>query len=655
MIRIKGLKELPLKNVEIKDKFWNNRLYTNRKTTLNHQYMQLINTGRIDNFKKAARGVEGNYSGVYFNDSDVYKWLEAASYNLIINYNDKLKTKIEEVVQLIVAAQKEDGYLNTYFILVEPEKRWTNLGMMHELYCAGHLFQAAVAHYKATDSKVLLKAACRFADHIDKEFRLKKRKGIPGHEEIELALVELFRVTGRKRYLELAQFFIDNRGQEDSCFKKELNNLKNIAGIEFQEEVENYGSLDVEKYYKKLFLDKRGNYTGKYAQDHLPVRKQQEVVGHAVRAMYLYSGMTDIAIETGENELIETLMRLWENMTKKRMYITGGIGSSHKNEGFTEDYHLPNKTAYAETCAAVGNIMWNHRMLKLTGDSRFADIVERTLYNGFLAGVSLTGDKFFYVNPLTSDGNHHRKGWFNVSCCPPNIARLLSSLGKYIYLKDENGVFINLYIEGKARLKFAQKQEFVLRQETNYPWDNQIKVKVSLNKPARFKINLRIPGWCQKADIKINGDIVNNNNAIKRNGYICLKRKWSDGDEIELILEMPVELIKSHPAVTNNYGKIAIQRGPVIYCLEEIDNCISPEIIFVSKEFKPEIEYDPDFLNGAIIIKGDAKIPVDTVWQNNLYLREEESQMQNVKFKAIPYHLWDHRHPGAMRVWLNSK
>lgn len=650
---LKNLSELSLERIKIDDKFWKHRLNINRTVTLNHQYRQLEKTGRIKNFRRVVEGKKGNYSGIYFNDSDIYKWLEAASYTLINHYDPELENRINELVKLVAAAQQEDGYLNTYFTLVEPEKKWTNLGMMHELYCAGHLFQAAAAHYKTTGKKDLLNTARKFAFHIDDVFRVSKKNGIPGHEEIEVGLMGLFKITEEKRFLKLAQYFIDNRGRKDSCFRQELSNLNNRAGMGFENSVENYGTMNVKKFYKELFLDEEGNYSGEYAQDHLPVREQEKVVGHAVRAMYLYSGMTDIAIETGEDKLIKAVMKLWNNMTKKRMYITGGIGSSHQNEGFTEDYHLPNKDAYSETCAAVGSIMWNQRMLKMTADSRFADIMERTLYNAFLSGAALTGDEFFYINPLSSNGDHHRKGWFNVSCCPPNFARLMSSLEKYIYLKTNNEIYINLYISGTTSFKLNNELEVNLSQETDYPWDGEIKINVSPDNASEFFINLRIPDWCRETVLKVNGNLIKTNSISDENGYIRIKRCWSNGDEISLKLAMPVELVKSHPSVSNNFGKVALQRGPVVYCLEDVDNPVPPSQITLFEDGEIEANYKSSLLNGTVVIEGDAKIPDNTKWQNKLYQWKKKDTSRIAKFRAIPYHLWDHRQAGEMRVWVN--
>ncbi|MBI4552101.1 MAG: glycoside hydrolase family 127 protein, partial [Candidatus Latescibacteria bacterium] len=420
--RHRRMQPLPLRDVTIDDEFWTPRITVNREQTLDYQLAQCEETGRIRNFLKAAGTMDGEFEGIFFNDSDVYKWVEAASYSLTTHPDPALDRKLDDVIAAIAAAQQEGGYLNTYFILKEPDKKWTNLGVMHELYCAGHLFQAAVAHYQGTGKRSLLDVACRLADHIDRVFGPGKRNGMPGHEEIELALVDLYRVTGETRYLNLAQFFIDQRGRRPSVFDLEIAD-PNTGG-----------NVDINR---ALYLV-NGQYDGRYSQDDQPVREQDKVAGHAVRAMYLYCGMADIVGETGEPALRDALERLWANLTLTRMYVTGGIGPSSHNEGFTEDYHLPNTTAYAETCAAVGSILWNHRMLMLNGDVRFADVMEQALYNGFLSGLALDGKHYFYQNPLRSNGDRMRQGWFGCACCPPNIARLLASLGTYIYSQSND-------------------------------------------------------------------------------------------------------------------------------------------------------------------------------------------------------------------------
>lgn len=628
----------PLKAVQINDRFWKPRIDDNRRISLPYQYNQLKASGVLDNFLRVAGKADGKHTGPYWMDSDAYKWLEAASYSLTTHPDPELEAKVDEVISVISEAQEENGYLNTYFQWVEPAKKWTNLGMGHELYCAGHLIQAAVAHFNATGKRSLLGIACRFADHIDAAFGPGKLEGLPGHEEIEMALVDLYRLTGVLRYLHLAQYFIDRRGNPDHRFRWELAHLEEIGGGPVKLNQQFYGTYE--------------NYNGRYSQDHLPVREQSEVVGHAVRAMYLYCGMADLAAETGETALLEAMERLWGNVTQRRMYVTGGIGPSNSNEGFTHDYDLPNDTAYAETCAAVGMIMWNHRLLQLKGESRFADIMERVLYNGFLAGVSLDSRKFFYVNPLLSTGEHHRQGWFECACCPPNVARLLASLGNYIYSKSPDGLAVHLYIQGSVQVNLPNGDLIALRQETNYPWEGRIRLKLDLAKPSEFSLLLRIPGWSRKY-----GLTVNNQPAVfpVENGYANLKRNWNPGDQVELDLEMPVEMLQAHPAVWQNTGRVALQRGPLIYCLEDVDHPLPVIQIMLPEEVEFKTRFDSGLLGGVTIIECDGLAYDLKVWEKALYRPTDLIKpLIKVPVKAIPYYAWDNREPGTMTVWLGS-
>lgn len=627
---------IPLKAVQIDDQFWNPRIDGNRQISLPYQYEQLKASGVLDNFLRVSGKAKGNYAGPYWMDSDAYKWLEAACYSLTTHPDSQLEAKVDEVIAVISGAQEEDGYLNTYFQWVEPEKKWTNFGIGHELYCAGHLIQAAIAHINATGKRSLLEVALRFADHIDAVFGPGKLEGLPGHEEIEMALIDLFRFTGQTRYLNLAQYFIDQRGNSKHRFRWELGHLDEIGGGTLKLNQQFYGTYE--------------NYDGRYSQDHLPVRQQSEVVGHAVRAMYLYCGVTDLVAETGEQALTETMERLWENVTCQRMYLTGGIGPSNRNEGFTSDYDLPNDTAYAETCAAVGMIMWNHRLLQLKGEGRFADIMERVLYNGFLAGVSLDSRRFFYVNPLQSSGEHHRQGWFECACCPPNVARLLASLGSYIYSKSPNGLAVHLYIQGSVETVLSNGVLVNLRQVTNYPWEGKVQIKLLSENPSRFSLWLRIPGWRRNYQIRINDEIIN---VPVENGYAILNRLWLPGDIVNLEFEMPVERIKAHPGVWQNSGRVALQRGPLVYCLEEVDHSISVTQIMLPKEIELKSSFAPDLLGGVTVIEGEGLINELNVWQNSLYQAANfDESLIKIPIRAIPYYAWDNREPGTMSVWL---
>ncbi|MCA1595910.1 MAG: glycoside hydrolase family 127 protein, partial [Chloroflexi bacterium] len=520
--------------------FWAPRLEINRKLTIPSQRRQCEETGRIDNFRRASGRKNGEFQGIYFNDSDVYKWIEAAAFSLAGYPDPDLEAALDAVIEEIAAAQGPDGYLNSYFSLDRQGERWTNLRDMHELYCAGHLIQAAIAHHRATGKTSLLDVACRFADHIGSVFGPDARPGTPGHEEIEMALVELYRGTGQDRYLKLAAFFIEKRGSKPPL----------IGG-------------------------------SAYHQDHLPFRDQTEMVGHAVRAVYLNCGAADLYLETGEKELSVALDRLWSNMTGRRIYVTGGLGSRYEGEAFGRDYELPNDRAYTESCAAIGSIMWNWRMLSAAGEARYADLMETALYNGMLAGLSLDGQHYFYQNPLEDDGHHRRAPWFGCACCPPNLSRMLSSLPGYCYSVsaestaegnsegEAEGAWIHLYIEGAASLTLPGRGRLSLVQRTRYPWEENVEIEITEAPATPAALRLRIPAWCSSADVSVNGGV---QQRYPPGEYAALTRQWKRGDRVVLSLPMPVRLVESHPRVTSNHGQVAICRGPLVYCLEAVDN-----------------------------------------------------------------------------------
>lgn len=626
------LKTVPFTDVTIKDRFWAPRQATNSEKTIPHELEECRTTGRINNFAKAAGLISGNFEGIFFNDSDVHKLVEAASYTLQTHPNPAWETELDEVIDTIAKSQQKDGYLNSYFTLVEPQKRWQNLGMMHELYCAGHLFEAGVAHYQATGKQKLLDVACRFADLIDNTFGHGKRDGLPGHQGIELALVKLARVTGEARYMSLAEYFVTKRGHSPSVFEKELENPDLPGGL---------GAY--QHHYTR-----DGKYEGTYSQAHLPIQEQTECVGHAVRAMYLYAGAADIAAETGDVGITNALDALWQNV-EKRLYVTGGVGPSGHNEGFTQDYELPNFSAYAETCASIGLIFWAHRMFLLKGESRFVDVMETALYNGALSGISLDGTGFFYQNPLASRGGRHRHPWFGCACCPPNIARLLGSLGQYIYAQSEKDLWINLYVGGTASATVAEDVSLKLTQETDYPWSGEVKITVDPDTPAKFTLNLRIPGWCSNFDININGESYNAKAAS--NGYLSINREWHANDTVELNLDMPIEQIYAHPYVRDNLGRSALRRGPLVYCFEGVDN---PDGAFETLSFindtAVEAMFDSELLGGITLIRGTGTVFDASDWENSLY--HPKPSLKRMAVTAIPYYAWCNRGDGQMAVWI---
>ncbi|NLC86691.1 MAG: glycoside hydrolase family 127 protein [Bacteroidales bacterium] len=578
--------------VQITDSFWSRILTNHVNTTLPVCIDQIENkSDRIRNFENAALG-EGEHSGIFYDDSDVYKALEGIAYSLINNPNPDLEKKADEWIDKFTAAQEDDGYINTYYSLTGLDKRWTNMDK-HEMYCAGHLIEAAVAYYKATEKKQLLDVSINMVDHIMGQFGPDKRHWVPGHEEIELALVKLYEVTGNSDYLNFAHWLLEERGH-------------------------GHGTKGEE-----------GEWNTLYYQDSVPVKELSQITGHAVRAMYLFCAMADVETLKENTGYLESLERLWDDVVNKKMYITGGIGSSRQNEGFTEPYDLPNYEAYCETCASVGMVYWNSRMNQLTRDSKYADVMERSLYNGALAGVSLNGDRFFYVNPLASHGDHHRKEWYGTACCPSQISRFIPSIGNYIYGISYDALWVNLYIGNNTRIPM-QNGELVIKQETNYPWDGEISLTIeSLPKGNNLDINLRIPDWCKYYSISVNGDIIREPALNK--GYVILNRNWRNNDKIYLSLDMPVKVITDIPQVKENIGKKAVQRGPLIYCAEETDN-IDFQNIFISDEITFTAYFEPDILNGITLIN---------------------AQNDANKIKLIPYYAWDNREAGEMKMWIN--
>ncbi len=549
---IQGNAQMPLRSSSVahtatlfEGAFWGPRLQALHEQTLPAIYQQMQQDGHFTDFREEWQAGMHPIPYVFW-ESDISKWIEAASYSLAAHPDAQLETLVDEAIAFLLTLQQPDGYLNLWFTQVEPEKRWTNLRDYHELYCAGHLIEAAVAHFQATGKRVFIDAACRYADYIDATFGLEegKRRGYSGHEEIELALVKLYHATNEARYLHLSQYFIEERGKRPPHY--------------FDVEAEQRGEPPTNFWAR----------TYEYNQSHVPVREQHEIVGHAVRAMYLFSAVADLARELNDESLYETCKDIWNQLTSKRLYITGGLGSSEGNEGFTADYDLPNSSAYAETCAAIGLVMWSQRLLQLDADSRYADVLEQALYNGILSGISLDATSFFYVNPLESNGTHHRQPWFNCACCPPNIARLLLSLGSYLYTVTNSDILVHLYAQCTSTLSVGS-HKVILHQQTNYPWDGDVRFEIELDEPTEFGLHLRIPGWCPHARLTLAGKDIP---LEVSKGYAHITRTWQSGDILVLHLEMPVERIYPHPAIRENVGNIALRSGPLLYCVESSDN-----------------------------------------------------------------------------------
>lgn len=580
---------VPFTAVKVQDDFWAARIETNRKRSLPHNFQWCEKTGRFSNFAKAAGLVDGQFEGIYFNDSDVYKVLQGASCSLADQPDDKLDQMTDAVIAKIAAAQHENGYLNTYYTLVEPDKKWTDCAVRHELYCAGHLIEAGVDHWRATGKRTLLDVAIRFADRIDDIFGPEARYDVPGHEEIELALVKLYEATGESRYLDLARFFLEIRGDDSQ---------------------------------RKLY--------GPYCQDHKPIREQDEIVGHAVRAMYLYSGVADVAAYTGDQGMVDAMHRLWNDVARQKMYLTGGVGARHRGESFGDDYELPNEAAYAETCAAIGLALWSHRLNLLHGDAQYADVLERAMYNGILAGVSLDGTRFFYVNPLASTGRHHRQPFFGCACCPTNVVRFMPSVPGYVYAESDEAVYVNLYVASTAKLSVGPTP-LRLVTTTRYPWEGRVAITLEPKAPAEFALCLRVPSWCEGATFRLNGTPLNPTVA---SGYARIERRWQPGDQVELDMPLPIRRIEAHPRVEANRGRVALQRGPIVYCFEQVDNPTSVRNLWLPHDPKLRAEWRRDLLGGVMVIRGVAR--------------------DGHAITAVPYYAWNHREPGEMIVWVRQ-
>lgn len=586
---LKMIEQIDFSHVKINDNFWSPRLSKHVSATLPVCIDQIENqTGRIRNFENAAKG-EGEHFGIFFDDSDVYKALEGMAYSLINNPDPELEKKADEWIDKFAAAQQPDGYINTFYTLTGLDKRWTNMDK-HEMYCAGHMIEAGVAYYQATGKRKLLDVCIRMTDHMMSQFGPGKRHWVPGHEEIELALVKLYQTTQEQKYLDFAYWLLEERGH-------------------------GHGTMGDE-----------GKWDPVYYQDIVPVRRLTDISGHAVRCMYLYCGMADVAALKNDTGYIAAIDRLWDDVVHRNMYITGGIGSSRDNEGFTEDYDLPNLDAYCETCASVGMVLWNQRMNQLTGDSKYIDVLERSLYNGALAGISLGGDRFFYVNPLESKGDHHRQEWYGCACCPSQLSRFLPSIGNYIYASSDDALWVNLYIGNTGQIRIGET-DILLTQETDYPWDGSVKLTISTSQPLEKEIRLRIPNWCKTYDLSINGKRIN---VSEEKGYAVIK-DWKSQDVIALDMDMPVEIVAADPHVKENFGKRVIQRGPLVYCMEEIDNPEYFDQIQLSPSTTFQTAFVSDILNGIKTIKTNGRA-------------------QSATF--IPYYAWDNRKAGKMRVWI---
>lgn len=612
--------------VKITDDFWRPKLEKVSTVTIPVCIDQTeVKTPRIRNFEIAAGKKQGKFQGIFYDDSDVFKALEAIAYSLKNHPDAALEKKADEWIDLIAAAQLPDGYLNTYYSLQFPEKRWTDMSM-HEDYNGGHLIEAAVAYYDATGKRKLLDVAIRFADHFDSLFGPGKRDWVTGHQELELALVKLYKTTSQKRYLNLADWLLSERGQ------------KKAVGYTWTD-------------WKDTA----------YAQDSKPVKEQREITGHAVRAMYLYTGAADVAALTGDEGYMHAMKTVWEDVVYRNMYITGGIGSSGSNEGFSIDYDLPNENAYCETCASVGMVFWNQRMGMLTGDAKYIDVLEKSLYNGALDGISLAGNQFFYGNVLASNGKQARRDWFGTACCPSNIARLLESLGNYIYGYNDNSIWVNLFVGSQTAIPLKE-QEVNIRTQTNYPWEGTLDIHVSPKKKTFFAVRVRYPGWvsgeavpgglytydaAQHAAAVVS---VNNRSVTYQleNGYLVIDREWAPGDKLTVSFPMEIRRVYSRDEVKANKERVALQRGPLVYCVEGADNEGRAMNLVLPKN--ASVQSMPYQVLAEPVIGLQAEATVLTVLPGGDNIKAERK-----KVIAIPYYTWNNRGAGQMQVWLPQR
>ncbi|MBN1820093.1 MAG: glycoside hydrolase family 127 protein [Prolixibacteraceae bacterium] len=612
---------IPFSKVQIDDNFWLPRIETNRTATIPASFKKCEEMGRLDNFLIAGGKMDGGVKGeMPFDDTDVYKIIEGASYSMTTIPDPELDVYVDSLIEIIAIGQEEDGYLTTYKTIDTTKSpawwcaggsRWENIDCSHELYNSGHMFEAAAAHYLATGKRNFLDIALKNADLLVSVFGPDKKVEVPGHQIVETGLIKLYNITKKKDYLELAKFFLDARG--DSTIR---------------------------------------DIRGPYSQDHMPVTKQTEAVGHAVRAEYMYAGMTDIAALFNDEAYKNAVNNIWENVVTRKMYITGGVGALHDGEAFGENYELPNLTGYNETCAAIGNVYWNYRMFLLYGDAKYIDVLERSLYNGVISGVALDGKSFFYPNALECNmqfkfnrGSLIREPWFDCSCCPSNLCRFMPSIPGYIFAQTNDEIFVNLFVQSSTSIDLNGIPVQV-SQKTNYPWDGDIKILVSPKKEENFTVKVRIPGWAQnqplsgdlysyansvdcKPELSVNGEKIDY--SIEK-GFAILNRNWKKGDEINLSLPMNVRKVRANEAVEDDRGKVSLERGPVVYCLEEFDN---PGIdnLTVSVQTKFETEFKSDLLDGIEIIKAS-----------------DDSGNEN--FTAIPYYVWNNRGANKMKVWL---
>jgi uncharacterized protein len=643
---LRGFAEVSQAQVKLTGGFWGPRLKASSTITIPHTLTELEENGHVTNFDKAANKEKGGLSGHHAYDSDLYKVLEGALISLNHYPDPALQKRVDGIINRVLAAQQEDGFLISWFIVNGLDKRWDDLMLEHQMYNAGHFFEMATEHQNLTQEAKVINSAKRFADHIDGIFGENKRYDVDGHQEIELALIKLYRNTGERRYLDLARFFLEERGYAHGTSRKPFDPKSQIAPEKADPPL-----------HPSEFYDASLRFRNERMQDHKPLAEQFEAVGHAVRAGYVYSAMADVVRFMQAPAFEVALDHLWNDVVDRKMYITGNIGTwQYRYEGFGDPYKLPNQPggAYNESCAAIAHVFWQQRMNLLKGEAKYADIMELALYNGVLSSVSLKGDRFFYENPLSSDGGQVRRAWMIPGCCPTNVARVIPQVGGLVYAQKDDQIMVNLYAAGDAKIKLPNDLTVSLNQKTEYPWEGKIQITVGPSKPANFSLNLRIPSWALAkavpgklykavdATVQPLSLLVNNEKTevkIKEDGYIHLKRDWKVDDKISLDLPMPVQRIVADERVEDDRGKVTLMRGPLVYCLEGNDQ---PNVNFASLSLPRAAtlisKHEADLLGGVTVIQGEG-------------LAEGKTP---VKLTAIPYYAWQNREKGAMQVWINE-
>lgn len=633
-------KNISLKNVQVQDGFWKpmqdliiETVIPYQEKILNDEIPGVEKSHALANFRIAAGMEKGEFYGMVFQDSDVAKWLEAVAYSLVVHPDAELEKRADEVIETIEKAQQEDGYLNTYFTIKEPEHRWQNLQECHELYCAGHMMEAAVAYYDATGKDKLLKVMERMADHIDRRFGPNKITGIPGHQEVEIGLMRLYHTTGEERYCNLAEYFINERGKNPNFFYEESQ----------------------KRGWTHFGIDPKDTV---YNQSFATVYDQKEAVGHSVRAVYMYTAMADIAGTTGDERLYQACVDLWKNMTEKRMYLTAGIGSTGELEAFTKDYDLPNDMVYAETCASIGLIFFAKQMLELEANGKYADVMERAFYNGTISGMQADGKRFFYVNPLEVNpgisgvvpGYKHvlpeRPGWYACACCPPNLVRLITSLGKYVWDETDDTIFSHMFVGQKAELEKAD-----IDVESSYPWEGKVTYHVHSKKEEEYTLAIHIPGYLKDICVKVNGEQIEWKKFMK-NGYLYLTRKWGES-QVEILFDLEVRKVYANKNVREDAGKVALMRGPFVYCFEGVDNGNDLQAMCIDADTQAET-----FVGKEGVLKDKVCIHVqgyEDERESDALYSEEKPDYQPHELTAIPYYLWGNRGVNQMRVWMLEK